>query len=347
MTSSTRSLLFALSLALFATAGCNLHFDLDSVPAPVDQVDPDAGDASNVHDADADPSDADVEGPDADANDADALEPPTCAELGLVSCDQRCVDTNLDPQHCGTCNNACETTETCVASQCVPLSCPDDVPPLSGDCNPVDQTGCTDNQACYLRFIPPPGAVEFSPSCAAPETLGTGQLGDSCAEGGASSCGPGLHCHSFAAPDPRQARCVNMCELATGQGCAEDEICVNDDSDANYYGVGFCSPTCDILASNACPAGQACAPNKDYPQLSCQPATRCLINGGFASKSEFSPCAVANLHTNGCPAELRCIPDAQNNQLCLKPCDTPADCQGRACLPAPAPYSHLRFCQPS
>ncbi|RDV38478.1 hypothetical protein DV096_06570 [Bradymonadaceae bacterium TMQ3] len=138
-----------------------------------------------------------------------------------------------------------------------------------------------------------------------------------------------------------------MCELTTGAGCAEDEFCTLDDSEADYNGVGFCTKSCDLLTAGACPAGQACAPNKDFPDLSCQPSARCLQNGGFSQKAEFSPCSVSNLHTNGCPTDLRCMRDTNDNQRCLKPCDTLADCDGRACEPAPAPFAHLRFCQAS
>ncbi|WP_230470437.1 hypothetical protein [Lujinxingia vulgaris] len=372
MITSSRSFIAALLVASLGLTGCNLHFDLDSVAAPVqantDQLDTDVTD---VEDTDTDASDAgdtdtpdvddtdthdsgDADDPDADADDAgdvdepdtDPIEPPSCAEIGLLSCGERCVDTNVDPDHCGTCNNACDITEACVASECQPVACPGDVPPLTGDCDPVNQTGCAGSNACELRFVPPP-TLEFRPSCQAIENLGDGQLGDSCEPGTGTDCGPGLHCHSFDPPDPRLAVCVKMCELATGAGCAEDEFCTLDDPDADYNGVGFCTKTCDLLATGACPAGQACAPNKDFPDLSCQPSARCLQNGGFSQKAEFSPCSVNNLHTNGCPADLRCMRNANDNQRCLKPCDTFADCDGRACEPAPAPFAHLRFCQAS
>ena len=361
MFSSTRTLIAALLVATLAISGCNLHYDLDAVSAPVevgpdtDQPDADFGDldASDTSDTDTDPTDTgDTDEPDADTGepdadiDADPIDPPACSEIGLLACGDRCVDTNLDPDHCGTCNTACALTESCVSSECQPVTCPGDVPPLTGACDPVDQTGCAGNAGCELRFIPPP-TLEFRPSCKALDQFGTGEVGDNCDPESLTNCGPGLHCYSFLPPDPRLAVCVKMCELATGEGCAANEICTNDDDDANYNGVGFCTTSCDILATNVCFGGQACAPNKDYPDLSCQPSARCLQNGGYSQKAEFSPCSVNNLQTNGCPADLRCMRDADNNQSCLKPCDTFADCGGRACEPAPAPFAHLRFCQPS
>ena len=373
MITSSRSFIAALLVASLGLAGCNLHFDLDAVAAPVqadtDQIDTDvpdvedtdtdASDAGDTDQPDVDDTDTQDSGdavdpdPDADADDAgdvdepdtDPIEPPSCAEIGLLSCGERCVDTNVDPDHCGTCNNACDITEACLASQCQPVTCPGDVPPLSGDCDPVNQTGCAGNNVCFLQHsgtFPP----RFTPRCGSlEENTGTIQQGERCS--GSTSCEPGLHCAPFLPPDPRLAVCVKMCELATGAGCAEDEFCTLDDPDADYNGVGFCTKTCNLLATGACPAGQACAPNKDFPDLSCQPSARCLQNGGFSQKAEFSPCSVNNLHTNGCPADLRCMRDANHNQRCLKPCDTFADCDGRACEPAPAPFVHLRFCQAS
>lgn len=370
MISSTRTLIATLLVATLAISGCNLHYDLDSVSVPVeaDTDQPDSGDldASDADvdatdtgdtdepDADTDQPDTDTDEPDADTDvdaeddaDVDPIDPPSCAEIGLIACGDRCVDTNLDPNHCGTCNTSCALTETCDASECVPVTCPGDVPPLTGDCSPLGNTGCAGSDACELRLIPTPPNFEFRPNCKPLNEFGTGEAGDNCDPDSLTNCGPGLHCHSFLPPDPRRAVCVKMCELATGNGCAEDEICTNDDGDANYNGVGFCTQTCDILAAGACPSGQACAPNKDFPDLSCQPTTICLQNAGFTGKAEFSPCSVNNLHTNGCPADLRCMRDSADSQRCLKPCDTFADCGGRACEPAAAPFAHLRFCEPS
>src|SRR5690554_1941262 len=191
MIASTRSLIAALLVASFGLAGCNLHFDLDSVAAPV-EADTDGLDTEvpDVDDNDTDPADTgDTDIPDVDDNDADdtgdtdepdadpadtgdtdvpdtdPVDPPSCAEIGLLSCGNRCVDTNLDPDHCGTCNNACDITQACVASTCRPIACAGDVPPLTGECDPVNQTGCAGNAVCYLQLSGSPPFVSFTPKC--------------------------------------------------------------------------------------------------------------------------------------------------------------------------------------
>ena len=47
----------------------------------------------------------------------------TC-EPPLVPCGDQCVDTDLDPQHCGGCGLTCGAEQSCVAGDCLDLLCP-------------------------------------------------------------------------------------------------------------------------------------------------------------------------------------------------------------------------------
>src|SRR5262249_47942683 len=55
-----------------------------------------------------------------------------CAS-GRTRCGTSCLDTTSDPLHCGGCDHACQTGETCSGSHCQP----------SADCHSVPCTGLT------------------------------------------------------------------------------------------------------------------------------------------------------------------------------------------------------------
>ena len=58
-----------------------------------------------------------------------------CPELnGLKACNNFCVDTSIDPHHCGDCNVHCASGEPCVNGQCGEEECPHGQPKCGDQC---------------------------------------------------------------------------------------------------------------------------------------------------------------------------------------------------------------------
>ncbi|MBA2663764.1 MAG: hypothetical protein H0U74_15865 [Bradymonadaceae bacterium] len=310
------SIYVLLALALLV-AGCNLHFDVESVTPPgVNTVD--AG---------------------ADGVDEPGEELEDCTAPGALECAPGCRDTLTDPWHCGGCDVQCAGFESCSQGQCTASSCA----AMSGPqttCDPVNQTGACnfDRHACALRLVFAGGA----PSHFAVECLDTLQgeptpVGVSCTQ--ANECVGGAYCVGWELPDARSRVCSRFCDMVTGNGCSDDAFCTNPYGEL-LEGVGFCTLRCDPLDARACPTGSSCTPDFDHPANSCHANFRCTQSGGHASKREASFCDPSKLHTDGCPAGLICMGDR-----CSKPCATSADCPDSACRQAPAPWSYARFCE--
>jgi hypothetical protein len=77
---------------------------------------------------------------------------------GSASCDgnqkycvDRCVDTQLNIQHCGDCNQPCDPGEVCQGGQCV----------AGQACDPVDQGACG-GDGCCVDVCCPAGTACFS-----------------------------------------------------------------------------------------------------------------------------------------------------------------------------------------
>src|SRR5690625_4686168 len=72
---------------------------------------------------------------DSASDDADPTD-ETC-EGELSFCDERCVDTWTDPEHCGACDQACAAEEACVDGSCV-FSCGEGLENCDGECVDLD-----------------------------------------------------------------------------------------------------------------------------------------------------------------------------------------------------------------
>jgi hypothetical protein len=120
-----------------------------------------------------------------------------CQCLGeMTVCDAECVDTNIEPYHCGRCGIRCPSG-TCVNGQCeAPESCglvcnPQQDP----DCEPVE---CPGNKVCHENeCVCPPGMVdcdgdgvcEACGRCDVTECPPTGGAAGVCCPDGRCSCG--------------------------------------------------------------------------------------------------------------------------------------------------------------
>lgn len=118
----------------------------------------------------------DASQPDAYTVDAGQPDAFMCAAT-LTLCDDGCVDTTSEPDHCGGCDMPCEATEMCVDSACVPTCTPTEilceaacVDPqtdrahcgASGDC-----TGSNAGTACAAAESCVAGVCTLHPSCSA------------------------------------------------------------------------------------------------------------------------------------------------------------------------------------
>jgi hypothetical protein len=66
-------------------------------------------------------------------NDGGTVKPPqddggTTTNCTGTMCGTDCVDTSSDPNNCGTCGNACDTTSDCIGGQCTPTTTSNEPP---------------------------------------------------------------------------------------------------------------------------------------------------------------------------------------------------------------------------
>jgi hypothetical protein len=108
----------------------------------------------------------------------------TACAGSFVCCNEHCVDTTLDPKHCGACNAACPATQFCANASAPPL-CMNNV--LANVCNSKSATFLLDGlqadqeaavvvrQAIAARCTPPPMAKSVSQSVSIAINTTTGQ----------------------------------------------------------------------------------------------------------------------------------------------------------------------------
>jgi hypothetical protein len=73
-----------------------------------------------------------------------------CQSEGKVCCDKACVDTQNDPNHCGTCGNTCLTREVCTQGGCLCESGKEvcGAACVSSCCNQGVEEDCAGGQTC-------------------------------------------------------------------------------------------------------------------------------------------------------------------------------------------------------
>lgn len=179
--------------------------------------------------------------------------------------------------------------------------------PSGPSCDPVDGSGCGQNETCRLttapicRDAPEPGVVLDQP-CASEE------------------CAPGLKCLLVAATGTA-ARCRKLCHLETGAGCEavpEHECRIRLESDR----WGACAPLpdrCNPYAMNPCPIGQSCQPfllRTGSRELRCRP---------FGIVREGGLCGSG---VGTCIRGLACVasPDG-TSAICRRYCELDRDCR--------------------
>jgi hypothetical protein len=257
--------------------------------APPD-VDPPDGAAP----PDLPPPDAPAEaGPDA----------PECARPRSL-CGGRCVDLGASAAHCGACDRACATAETCVSGQCLASGSSR----AGAACTRPDPRGGSDPAACTAAFgcFPTDTTAICARACSDAASQATER----------SMCGGGnATCLSYGEGADVFSECVAACAPGASPGapgsCRAGFVCTgwwftHADARADTPGcVGFCSRDADCYAGERCntrlgicdiplpnparlPDGAPCNPTlREVPPGSSSRATRSA--GGSASRSPTRP----------------------------------------------------------
>lgn len=153
-------------------------------------------------------------------------------------CAEQCVDTDADHDHCGECNQGCDSDDVCADGDCLE-ECPGDQTACDGACFETD----TDIRHCGECDNECPDDVQAaSPTCEA------GECGYVCDEDDDTFCEDEGLCTDTDTDDDHCGKCGNDCgdneicedgECVCADGyepCGEDEVCVDTDSDHEHCG---------------------------------------------------------------------------------------------------------------
>ncbi len=117
-----------------------------------DTGDPDAGDDGDTGESDTGDDNGDDNGDEGDDGDEDDV----CPLPYQQECDDECVSTNTDIDHCGECANECDSDEACVGGECT-TECMGDLQLCDNRCVDYDidsdhcgqcDNPCDDGQGC-------------------------------------------------------------------------------------------------------------------------------------------------------------------------------------------------------
>ncbi len=148
-----------------------------------------------------------------------------------TSCDDMCVDTSTNANHCGACNNPCGAGEACVDGQC---QCAPGTTPCSGSCvdTNTDVSNCGQCGTQCAEF-----KVCTNGECECPEGMAT------CTSGCADLTSDALNCGQCNISCMSAQSCVDSnCACPDGKELCFSE-CVDTTSDSNY--CGDCQTACD------------------------------------------------------------------------------------------------------
>lgn len=196
-----------------------------------------------------------------------------CLELdGMKACNNFCVDTTTNRNHCGDCNSPCGQEEACINGECRQAEeCPDGRPPCPGKaggdgpfCRPQQHDSCCGDTSCNALkdcCDPEEGVCCLKGTCAAGR----------CCDGGREICDGGNLCCPFGqiccgTECCSEFSCVNgtCCpQGACGAVDAQNRVCATGDEICCFTGPdnsGYACPRAEFGGSCAgrgrcCPAG--------------------------------------------------------------------------------------------
>ena len=177
-------------------------------------------------------------------DDAAPPDQPACESPPYTWCNGSCVDLQHDSNHCGACNNACDTSgaKVCVAGVC---ACAGGLADCGGQCADlgVDRDNCG---ACGLACAPDEDCSNGVCICVSCACIGLGQCGGACVdfENDSDNCGT----------------CGNACDVGSGFVCILGSCtCINGwtdcggtcvDTKNDPQNCGACGTSCGSVCIN-------------------------------------------------------------------------------------------------
>jgi len=225
---------------------------------PVDTGPADTGPAdtgpSDTGPADTGPTDtgpADTGPADTGPEDVPAVDVPVPCMSPMAMCGDRCVDTQTDTTHCGTCGNACPMGQNCVAGSCACLAGRTACTGICVDTQTDDRNCGTCGTTC------PTGQSCAAGACVCP--MGQTLCGGACVDTTTSTA----NCGACGNACPMSQSCTaGACACPTGRtacGTGSMTLCVDTTADNNN--CGGCGVSCSggqtcTAGACACPTGQ-------------------------------------------------------------------------------------------
>jgi hypothetical protein len=246
---------------------------------------------------------------------------------GTTLCGVACVDTSIDPAHCGDCPTVCGPGESCVAGACS-LVCSGGTTACGGSCadlavDPLHCGACATacapgevcsagacalacaggtvacNGGCFDLALDPAHCGDCNIACPAGQDCVNGSCGLVCS-GGAVLCENA--CVSLA-NDPKNCGACNV-------ACAADAACINGACTPLCGGLTKCGAACVDLQSSAqnCGAcGVTCAAGSSCSAGACKLPTSC---NEAHTTSPNAPSGVYTIDVDGAgpkaPFDARC-----------------------------------------
>lgn len=198
-----------------------------------------------------------------------------------------------------------------------------DAPPVGGDCNPVENTGCEAGEKCTQIIDQEEPDFLARVACVADGTVpkdGMCEFGDVAAGEGYDNCVGGLFC--------RNGLCTEICSV-NPDSCPADHACSRyTETFDNDDNIGLCDPTCNPLDLGSCMSEDlACYLNIFTDSASC---------AGVAGEVQQNQ---ACMFLNSCSPGLSCslIDPTQTELWCAHMCDpmTGMTAQGILCSQVP------------
>lgn len=258
----------------------------------------------------------------------------TSCPAGQTACDDTCVQTSLNPSHCGACGNACAGTQVCD----------------NGTCADACSGGRTDcERSCVDLTSDPAHCGDCATFCSEAETCSSGKCSSACATG-QTQCG--ASCVDTKTSDQHCGACNNNC--GTGKKCQGgscvasctagqtlcDGACV--DTQANQNHCGKCGTAC--AAAQVCNAGQckiACPGGQTECNGLCEDlgndTKNCGACGNACKTGEVCSsgqcllnCATGETNCNGSCVNLST--SSQNCGVCGTACGANQECSAGKCV---------------
>ncbi len=199
-----------------------------------------------------------------------------CAEIdGIKACNNFCVDTNANANHCGGCNTRCASGEACVDGACVlPEACPGGIfcpGRTAPHCAAEGFQCCGDRECNAFQECCNPNDDLCCPKgrCAGGQCCPAGRetCGETCCDVGKVCCGGDTCCSA--------SQCVNGTCCSTGVCGAfgtgnkvcptgEEFCCAVDPADPNSGGYACPRGDQNAGAADCAPNGQCCPAGTFY-----------------------------------------------------------------------------------